>query len=114
MYNEKLWLYTKTKEIFQQIKSFRTLIYYGKLWYFVNCKLEKKNYGSMEKKLWYYGKTMVLHQKLWNFDLPWYHSNLYYYILYVTVVFLLGFFCMNLWIVYENISCIKFVRKAKF
>ena len=53
MYNEKLWLYTITKEIFQQIKSFRTLIYDGKLWYFVNCKLEKK--------LWLYGKkTMVL------------------------------------------------------
>ena len=43
--------------VFEQIYSFKTLIYYGKtmvLWYY------RKNYGSMEK-------TMILYRKLWNF-----------------------------------------------
>ena len=41
---KKLWLYAKIIEVFEQIYSFITLIYYGKtmiLW----------------KKLWYYGKN---------------------------------------------------------
>ena len=81
MYNEKLWLYTITKEIFQQIKSFRTLIYDGKLWHFVNCKLEKKtmalwekNYGTMEK-LWYYTKncgTLIYHGTIVNYIIIYY------------------------------------------
>ena len=52
-------------EVFKQIYSFRTLIYYGKtivLW--KKLLYYGKNYGTMEK-------TMILYQKLWNFDLLW-------------------------------------------
>ena len=43
---------------FKQIYSSRTLMSYGKLWYY------GKNYGTIPK-------TMVIYRKLWNFDLLW-------------------------------------------
>ena len=65
---------------FEQIYSFRTLIYYGK-----TMVLWKKLYGTMEKTIWYFGKnygtipktmelwftmekTMVLWKKLWYYS----------------------------------------------
>ena len=52
-------IYTETIEVFKQIYSFRTLIYYEK-----TTVLRKKNFGSIEKK-------NNDSRKLWNFDLLW-------------------------------------------
>ena len=68
---EKLWLYTKKIEVFWQIWSSRTLIYYGKpmgktmvLW--KNYSTMEKNYGTLLKtmELWFtMEKTMVQWKK---------------------------------------------------
>ena len=46
---KKLWKYTKIIAVFEQIYSFRTLIYYG----------------TMEKAMILLKKTMVIWKKLW-------------------------------------------------
>ena len=48
--DKKLWQYTKTIEVFEQIYSFPALIYYEKLSYY------GRNYGTMGK-IWYHGKN---------------------------------------------------------
>ena len=69
---EKLWLYIKTIDLFEQIYSYRTFIYNRKIMELWKKKLwhcnEKNGTTSktvklcftMKKKLWYYG------EKLWH------------------------------------------------
>ena len=82
-YGKKLWKYTKIIAVFEQIYSFRTLIYYVTME--KAMILWKKNYGAMKKTMVLWKENMILYRKLWNFDLLW-KKLLYYERNYGTIV----------------------------